>query len=157
MLLRNNVQTNDKYNKYLDQAAIKERLTMTFEGYQTYSMVVVLVAMLIAIPLAFTKNTDLHEKTPEARPFKWGYFGGFVGLIGGGLLLLLDLFTIMQGGPAVEWATISIVYTLVVVLVAYWVLQRKKWAWVVFTIMQINPIMWIINGIYGARRWKEMD
>ena len=37
----------------------------------------------------------------------------------------------------------------------YYVIRRKKWAWVMGTVISLNPVVWITNVIYGRRRWKE--
>ena len=30
------------------------------------------------------------------------------------------------------------------------------WAWVIFTILNVNPASWIINWVYLKNRWQEM-
>jgi hypothetical protein len=36
------------------------------------------------------------------------------------------------------------------------VIGRKRWATVLGTLLGLNPIWWLINGIYFARRWREL-
>jgi hypothetical protein len=37
----------------------------------------------------------------------------------------------------------------------WFIIQRKRWAWVGGTILSFNILVWIINYIYGRNRWGE--
>lgn len=37
----------------------------------------------------------------------------------------------------------------------YKIIKRKKWSWILGTIMSLNPILFIINWIYARNRWDE--
>ena len=47
------------------------------------------------------------------------------------------------------------VYFTIIAVSGWFIIQRKRWAWVVGTIASLNPLMWIINYIYGRNRWRE--
>jgi hypothetical protein len=37
----------------------------------------------------------------------------------------------------------------------WFIIRRKRWAWVIGTLLSISPAIWIPNAIYGSNRWKE--
>ena len=37
------------------------------------------------------------------------------------------------------------------------VILRLRWAFVMFTLALMNPIIWIINAIYLKNRWRELS
>lgn len=51
--------------------------------------IVVLTAIVIAIPISATKNKELQDKFTNIRPYTWGYFFGTVNIIGGILTIVL--------------------------------------------------------------------
>jgi TPR repeat protein len=40
-------------------------------------------------------------------------------------------------------------------LCGWFIIQRKRWAWVLGTVLSFNILVWIINYIYGRNRWGE--
>jgi hypothetical protein len=36
------------------------------------------------------------------------------------------------------------------------VIRRRRWATILGTLLGLNPVFWLINGIYFARRWREL-
>jgi hypothetical protein len=49
--------------------------------------------------------------------------------------------------------TIVIVCGLIYAVPAWFVAQRRHWAWITLTIFSFNPVTWIINFIYLWKRW----
>jgi amino acid permease len=112
-----------------------------------------LVCALIAIPLALLLDKKLHQKHPGAMPYKWGYYTGLMGMLTYGLLALMLLaYSIFEGQEAYA---VSIGF-LLATIPYFFILKRKRWAWVVGIILLFNPILWIVNAVYARNRWKEM-
>jgi hypothetical protein len=102
-----------------------------------------LLASLIA-PFFLERSRKL--RFPQTRPYTWGYFVGFT-LMGAPFVigLLHDPFGDELG------AALALVYF----PVGFFVMRRKRWATVVGTLMGLNPVYWVVNAIYFARRWSE--
>jgi NADPH:quinone reductase-like Zn-dependent oxidoreductase len=108
-------------------------------------IVVPLGALIGPIVAAFILNRRFRQDNPEKRPYRWGYYFSimsFVAIIG--LALLLDL------GVACV-----IICVVLYGLLAWFFVQRRRWAWIALTILSFNPIAWIINAFYLWRRWGE--
>lgn len=83
----------------------------------------------------------------EARlGFAWWQFTGWAGLIVGTLTCLAQLDKL--GGLAVILAVINICLTVAII-------KYSKYAFLAATVLSLNPIFWIINGIYLKNRWNE--
>ena len=104
-----------------------------------------LAALVVPIIAAFLLNRRFRERNPEKRPYRWGYYFSMMAFIGG---LLLGRF--LDFG-----LTGVIVCGLLYGLLAWFFAQRRRWAWIVLTILSFNPIAWIINAIYLWKRWSE--
>jgi hypothetical protein len=52
---------------------------------------------------------------------------------------------------------IGLIIVLVWLVPAYYAAKRRKWGWIVFTILSLNPVLWVINWIYGSKRWGEFQ
>ncbi|MEY2510056.1 MAG: hypothetical protein QOE26_819 [Verrucomicrobiota bacterium] len=104
-----------------------------------------LAALILPIIAAFVLNRRFRERNPDKRPYRWGYYFSMMAVIGG---LLLGRF--LDFG-----LTGVIVCGLLYGLLAWFFAQRRRWAWIVLTILSFNPIAWIINAIYLWKRWGE--
>jgi hypothetical protein len=38
----------------------------------------------------------------------------------------------------------------------WFILKRRRWAWIIGSVLTFCPILWIANGSYLLRRWKEL-
>lgn len=47
-------------------------------------------------------------------------------------------------------------YGLVFTVVGAFMYKRRRWAWLVGTLLSLNPIVYIVNIIYLKNRWNEM-
>lgn len=101
--------------------------------------------LIVPIILAFILNRRFRERNPEKRSYRWGFYFSMMAFVGG---LVLGVF--LQAGTAVTLLT-GLVYA----VLAFFFAQRQRWAWIALTILSFNPIAWIINAIYLARRWRE--
>jgi NADPH:quinone reductase-like Zn-dependent oxidoreductase len=104
-----------------------------------------LAALILPIIAAFVFNRRFRERTPEKRPYRWGYYFSIMCVIGGLLLGRILDFGLMG----------VIVCGLIYGVLAWFFAQRRPWAWVALTILSFNPIAWLINAIYFSKRWDE--
>ncbi len=134
-------------------------------GLLIYFVIVVVGSSLIARRL----EAKRRQAVPGTLPYTWGYFWGLAGLVSGcmfGVMGILGvvgphkrlayLAVVLHGdwrGP--QNAAIDLVVAALFIPTHYYVIRRKKWAWVMGTVTSLNPVVWIINAIYGWRRWKE--
>jgi len=119
----------------------------------------VLICLVVSIPLAGTIEHRLQARFPNIRPYKWGAFVGCAGLTS--VLFIPSGITIGLASDASNedrmTALFVLCYFMTHGLCGWYILQRKRWAWIVATILWPNPIYWIINGIYASRRWAEFS
>ncbi len=108
----------------------------------------VAVSALIAIPIAFIHDKKLHEEQLSVRPYKWGYYIGYAGLIGS---VLFTFFVVLFSTALALFLVLSIPQA----IASYYIIRRKKWAWVLGTILTLNPILWIAHTFYGRNHWGE--
>lgn len=125
---------------------------------QTIATIVLLaVCLVVGVPTALVLEKRRAAANPEARTYAWGYYGGVCGLIAGSVGLLI----IAAGLLAASDESANTIGTGVLLVAAYgvpgyFVIKRKRWAWIVHTLCTLNPILWLIDGIYGKNRWHEM-
>ena len=112
------------------------------------------VLVLIAIPLgvivapivfALAFNRRFQRRNPGKRPYRWGYYFSILSFIGG-----IGLGIVLESGAGVAIAC-GVVYA----ALAWCCARRRRWAWIMLTIVSFNPLAWIINGIYFRKRWAE--
>ena len=82
----------------------------------------------------------------ERLGFAWWTFQGWASLIVGTLICLSQFKDL--GGFAVVLAAVSIGLSVMII-------RFSKTAFVIGTVLSINPILWIINGIYIKNRWRD--
>lgn len=116
-----------------------------------------IVCLVISIPAAFTMNDSLHKKHPELKPYAWGYYIGWMGMLSWSAIGILQFIAASKtyGSRSDTFAVLGVVF-LVAAIAHFFIIKRNKWAWVIGIILQLNPILWIINGIYLKNRWAEM-
>lgn len=120
----------------------------------TYLLVLVaLPAALVAFILEARRKSvapsrDLH--------YTWGFFQGMSGLLIGFYCFVLGGY-LAAVGRALGLAVLLLVYGAITAAAGYFVIKRRKWAWVVHTIASLNPAWWISNSIYAHNRWDEFD
>jgi hypothetical protein len=90
-------------------------------------------------------------------PYTWGFFQGMNGLLMGlySLYWAVVALTTPEGSPIS--AGLFLMLAAIWCTAGYFVIKRRKWAWVVSTIASCNPVWWIANLIYGRNRWNEFD
>jgi hypothetical protein len=115
-----------------------------------------LLTLLPAIGAAAFLNRRYQESFPTNRPFRWGYYLAAHELLGCAVLfLLIGYGAIHDGSLEAEWVVSAVVVGLYATP-AYFLLYRQRWSWIALTILTLNPLTWIVNYIYGRRRWHEL-
>ena len=117
---------------------------------------------LIALPAAlfsFVLEAKRKKTAPVRQlPFTWGYFVALNSFLLGFYLLLAAVY---QGLTAEQdsGAGTSLLLFMAGVwgIPGFYAIKRKRWAWVVTTIVSLNPVWWIANTIYGRNRWDEFE
>ena len=119
---------------------------------------ITIICLLISIPAAFTMNDSLHKKNPDLKPYAWGYYIGLMGALSGTSVGILQFVAASKTyGSRSDTLVLLGIFFLVTAVVHVFIIKRNKWAWIVGIILQLNPILWIINGIYLKNRWSEMS
>ena len=54
-----------------------------------------------------------------------------------------------------ELIGLAVIFIAVNSVLMIMVLKFNKYAFLIATILSLNPLLWIINGIYLKRRWKH--
>lgn len=120
----------------------------------------VLVSATVCFFTANVWSDALQRREPGSKSYVWGYFQTLSTYWGAASLVA----AIVLFGDELKWAVpvdsgtfgnIVVVFLLLLVF-AHGVQKRTKWGWVGFTILSLNPIIWVVNGFYLAPRWKEL-
>lgn len=112
------------------------------------SLIVKLMFIALTIPVAFWLDKRLHKRMPQVKPYKWGYYIGVLGIVTYGDIAIGAL---SEGGLGLA----VFIVMLAICYVFYCIIKREKWAWVVGTVMTLNPVMWMINYQYFKNRRDE--
>jgi len=120
-------------------------------------LVINLIVALPAFLLALWRDKKLRKSNPNAKGFKWGYFTGFRILFVAIVLIPFLILAALSGDLSGD-EVIGFFFLVVVVLFipGIFILCRHRWAWILYTICSLNPVLWIINGTYIKNRWKEL-
>ncbi len=101
----------------------------------------------------------IRKKTiSNELPYTWGYFQGMFCMWIGCMWILTGLVIVFAGKPEFDKVSLGILIIGAVILYVasgYYIIQRKKWAWVTGTILTLNIFVWIGNYIYCKKRWHE--
>ena len=117
-----------------------------------------LFATAISIPVALFLDKRLAARLPHTRPYKWGFYLGCMNIIVCAPLALL-LFGIAGFGKTSDALLAGVVggaWFLFHAVCGFYIIKRRRWAWVLGTVLSFNVLEWVINGIYVRNRWQEM-
>ena len=124
-------------------------------AFDTFHTVLTVICLVVSVAVAGDMNHSLENRDPNVTPYTWGYFIGLMGALSG---FCFGLFYFISGlALGADQVFVGGLYLLFVGAVHIFIVKRKRWAWILGTILQLNPILWIINGIYVSKRWQEMD
>ena len=120
-----------------------------------------LVGSLIFGPLASVLEKRRRKHSPDSRPYTWGIYTGWMLLIGGALFAGGCFYIMLNGATEPSFFfTLGALFA-VQSLSGFFILRRRRWAWVLGAILSFVPfgclLGWIINGVYASNRWQEMS
>lgn len=119
---------------------------------------VIVITLPAAIGAAFYMDKRLHEKYPAVQPYKWGYYNGWMGVLVS--IIYAVIFFIgsaaSYGESSHDYVGFGLLFMCLAVVSAGFILRNRWWI-IASIVVQFNPILWIINGIYLKNRWHEMD
>lgn len=125
---------------------------------------VTLVTSLPAMFASFILEDRRMRRQPGTRPYTWGLYCGLYSMILSALAAWIAVFAIggelAAAGPERTGESVALA-VFVGIIVGLWgvpgffMIRRRKWAWIMATILSLNPIWWIVNTIYGRNRWAE--
>jgi len=113
-------------------------------------LIIQAVIIVTAAVLSSSMASSLKAESAKLRPYAWGYFIGLLGLTSSALPIILVLIFPSDSTPFV----ISI--CIVTSTTFFYIIKRNRIAWIIGTFFYLNPLVWIINGIYLRNRWSEM-
>lgn len=79
--------------------------------------------------------------------FGWWKFSGWATLIVGSIYLLATGFG--------EYKVLGFILLVLNIWLGVAILSMSRWAFLIGTMASLNPILWIINGIYLKNRWNH--
>lgn len=132
---------------------------MSADDIQDIIWLYIFVAAIVSIVVALVLEKRLKARTPATRPYRWGYYFGCMGVACAPFVPIFALGVLATGSSG-QWGqcgefTFYMVYFAVQGACGWFIIRRKRWAWVVGTILSFNIVAWCINYIYARRRWGE--
>ena len=106
--------------------------------------------LLVCIYPSIRLNQIFLTNSQDCHPFAWGYFNSLVVITIGASGAILGIWSYSEDGANL------IIWSILLIALGTLLHRRNRWAWIVFTILNVNPASWIINGIYLKNRWNEM-
>ena len=94
------------------------------------------------------ESNNAENEIPDIG-FKWWRAWGWLGLILGSVSIIGSLAG--TGSIGVLMLILLLLNTLLMILI----LKFNKYAFLIATVLSLNPIIWIINGIYLKNRWNH--
>ena len=96
-----------------------------------------------------TTSTDNQSAVKQELGFTWWNVWAWLGLTLGNLMTL-GAFADIPDAMGIAWGFV-IINTILNILI----LRYNKYAFLIATILSLNPLYWIINGIYLKNRWCD--
>lgn len=106
-----------------------------------------LLSLCVALPASLTMKRHWAADNPGKQPYGWGYYQGLNFTFG----LLLPMTANTK-----DEVILMFIYGGLLTICGVGILKRKQWAWIAGTVLALNPVVWVVNGIYMSNRWKEM-
>lgn len=98
-------------------------------------------------------NSRLQDKCNSCKPFAWGYFQAYTSILGSVMYIGYLIFT---NNNFTDVTLILIAIFSVYFVFGIFASMRHRMAFVILTILSVNPLLWLINGIYIKNRWPEL-
>jgi len=130
-------------------------------------MLGLLFLALIAAPVfgAYLLDKRRQSQIPSSRQdsayihehrFRWGYFFGIGCFVfGAGYTAIFFLAAIPEDSatPDALAVTMLTAYFLFIAFLGILTCRLNRWAFALLSLLTFNPVLWLINAIYGAKRW----
>ena len=120
-------------------------------------LIIVVITLIVSIAGAYREQIQFAQKNPSLRPYMWGYFIGYCGIVSGILYSLLFFYHGFTEQYANEeyflWGIIMLAFS----YPFYLIVKRTRVGWILGSLLCLNPITWVINFIYGRNRWQEFS
>lgn len=127
---------------------------------ETVVWVYIFLCISVSVAVSFWLQARLERSNPDTRPFRWGFYNGCMSIccFPIGLLCSAMVLTAIRRGDAynVGYFGVWSAWMLGDAVCGYFVIHRRKWAWLASTFLSANLFVWIINAIYGKNRWDEL-
>ena len=130
----------------------REETRVDTDTFWMMASITFLVLLAIIAMVSLLLDHFRRKKHPSTQPFRWGYFTSIQSMLMGAIVFLVVLTHAHQ--PS-EFG--GLIIGLILFVPGYYAARRRKWAWIVNTILSFNPIWWIINWMYGSKRWGEFE
>jgi hypothetical protein len=127
--------------------ATKELLKISLIIFEKLLIVPILLACIYP---SIRLNQMFLRNSPKCQPFAWGYFSSLAVITIGVSGAILGVWFYSDDGAGL------IIWSAFLIALGTLLYKRNLWAWVVFTVLSLNPASWIINWIYLKNRWQEM-
>lgn len=92
-----------------------------------------------------TENKNIENDSQDIG-FQWWTIWAWLGLILGNLYIL---------GTLNELIGLAVVLIIINTVLMIMILKFNKYAFLIATIISLNLLLWIINGIYLKNRWNH--
>jgi hypothetical protein len=106
--------------------------------------------LLVCIYPSIRLNQVFLKHSKSCQPFAWGYFNSLAVITIGASGAIFGIWSYSEDGANL------IIWSILMIALGALLYGRNRWAWIVFTILNVNPASWVINGIYLKNRWDEM-
>jgi hypothetical protein len=125
-------------------------------GYWTLLGWIVILIVIAGFIIAIEGSRELGRRYQKRygtdKGMGWWYWCGISG-VSFGPIIALSIYA-SRGKPVPDLVCLKLV---AMVICSCLILATKsRWAWLAVTILSLNPLGWIINGIYLQRRWKML-
>ena len=100
---------------------------------------------------AFLLEKRHRRLRPDCKPFAWGYYNGLGALM---MSVAVGASHLSEGWK--EAALMFGAFGAVFIPLGILTIRRDRGGFLLLTILQLNPIMWAINGVYLSNRWQEL-
>lgn len=106
-------------------------------------------ALLAIAPAFILERRRVRMAVDKTLPYRWALYQGITAVLFGTVLLVAGF----AGGSDGVFG--GLLFFALYAVTGWFVIRRRRWAWVVLTLASFNPILWIAHYIYGSNRWGE--
>jgi hypothetical protein len=122
------------------------------DGSFSPTIIYAIVSQIVSIPSAFALEARRVKRSAETKPYTWGYYFGCSCLCWFPLGLL-GVYVWITGSPNVG---LFALWFIAIGTSGVFIIRRRRWAWVVGTILCFNPVFFRAHYVYAKNRWAEL-